>query len=127
MTSHCSARTPSREPAPPRSRPDQGGVHELQHLALPERMAITFIRRRSSPKSRSRRFVVRVTLWWATGKRRCAVHASKSSPKHWAAAGSSRAYCATKVIPQGVGHLSSEGLGRAAFARERTSGHRCHG
>ena len=41
-------------------------------------------------RSRSRRFVVRMTFRWRSGNRRCAVHASKSSRKHFTSVGSSR-------------------------------------
>jgi hypothetical protein len=56
----------------------------------PNACGMIFVRRRSSRKRRSRRLVVRITLRWRNGKRRCAMQASKSSVKHWTTAGSSR-------------------------------------
>src|SRR3954452_9983125 len=44
----------------------------------PKAWGITLVRRRSSPNSRSSRLVVRITRRWPSGKRRCAMQASKS-------------------------------------------------
>ena len=49
-------------------------------------------RRRSSTKRRSRRFVGRIARRWVIGMRRCAMQASKSSPKQAVALGSSAWY-----------------------------------
>src|SRR5436309_7123615 len=48
----------------------------------PKACGMIFVRRRSSRKSRSSRFVVRITRRWRSGKRRWAMQASKSSRKH---------------------------------------------
>jgi hypothetical protein len=48
------------------------------------------------------------------GKRRCAVHAAKSSPKHWTAVGSSRAYCATKSS-RNAAAISDDGASLRGF------------
>jgi hypothetical protein len=51
---------------------------------------------RSSRNSRSRRFVVRITLRYRSGKRRWAMQASKSWVKHWTTVGNSRPLACTK-------------------------------
>jgi len=56
----------------------------------PKACGMIFVRRRSSRKRRSSKFVVRITRRWRSGKRRWAMHASKSSRKHCTTAGSSR-------------------------------------
>src|SRR5258705_11021333 len=56
----------------------------------PKACGMIFVRRRSSRKSRSSRFVVRTTRRCRSGKRRWAMHASKSSEKHCTAVAATR-------------------------------------
>jgi hypothetical protein len=54
----------------------------LSMARSPNAWGMTLVRRRSSPNSCSSRLVVRIACRCASGKRRCVMHASKSSCKH---------------------------------------------
>src|SRR6516165_2212659 len=69
---------------------DQCRIDQLQDGALAEACGITLVRRRSSPNSRSNRLVVRIARRWPSGKRSCAMQASKSSSRQATALGRSR-------------------------------------
>jgi hypothetical protein len=58
----------------------------LSMARSPNAWGMTLVRRRSSPNSCSSRLVVRIACRCASGKRRCVMHASKSSCKHASAA-----------------------------------------
>ena len=66
-------------PLPTLAGSHQGRVHKLQAAPLIEEARMILVRRRSSRKLRSIRFVVRTYFRWATGRRRWARLASRSS------------------------------------------------
>jgi hypothetical protein len=77
-------------PAAPLGGPDDGRVHQLQHRAFPERVRkdlgspALFEEQALQKSGRANDLPVR------SGKRRWAMHASKSSRKHCTTAGASR-------------------------------------
>src|SRR4029453_3413454 len=76
----------------------------------PNTFATIFIRRRSSPNSRSSSFRVRITRRWAIGKRRCAMQASKSSRKHFTADGNRASYSDTTTSRKHPRHFAGRRL-----------------
>ena len=66
-------------PLPTLAGSHQGRVHKLQAAPLIEEARMILVRRRSSRKLRSIRFVIRTYFRWATGRRRWARLASRSS------------------------------------------------
>jgi len=79
-----------RQAAPAVGRADHGGIHELQHWPLSERVGDDLRSTALLEEEPLEQIRVRITLRWRSGKRRWAMQASKSSVKHWTTAGSSR-------------------------------------
>src|SRR5262249_44993781 len=64
------------------SRADQRSIHQFGYGAFIEGMRDDLVRRRSSLNNRSSMLVVQIARRCASGKRRWAMHASKSSCRH---------------------------------------------
>src|SRR5439155_9743698 len=104
------------DPAPLLGRPDQGGVHELQHRALPESVRDHLHPAPFFAEEPFQEICGPNHLAMTNGEAQMCRARREVLPKHWTAAGSSRAYREAKSSRSALAS-SGEGVSYAALAR----------
>src|SRR5438094_404538 len=110
------------DPAPLLGRPDQGGVHELQHRALPESVRDHLHPAPFFAEEPFQEICGPNHLAMTNGEAQMCRARREVLPTHWRSAGSSRAYREAKSSRSALAS-SGEGVSYGALARARNSGH----